>query len=73
MLVTYNESELWQQTQNCITKKLGENVAIKSSYIGLAKMANSSIFDKVFHEICIFDKRKNDIFGSKILWSLTIG
>jgi len=36
------------------------------------KMAKSRILDEFFHVICIFDERKNDIFGGKMLWGLVI-
>jgi len=35
-------------------------------------MTKSWIFGQIFDEICIYDERKNDIFGGKVLWSLTI-
>ena len=44
----------WQQTQNYITKNLGENVAINVLVFGWQEVAKSSIID----EICAFCERK---------------
>jgi len=43
----------WQQTQKYIPKKLGENAATEV-LIGLAKMTESCIFDKIVDEIYFF-------------------
>ena len=53
MLVTMTPP-FWQQTQNYISWKLGENVAI-SSHIGMAK---SRIFDEIFTNLHFFEERK---------------
>jgi len=60
MLVTMT-LHFWQQTQNFITKKLDENVAIKVLILGWQKVQNPAFFMKS----AFFDERKMKYLAAK--------
>ena len=56
----------WQQTENYITEKSGENVAMKVLILD-GRNGKIQHFRQNFYEICVILRSKNDIFGAKIL------
>jgi len=53
----------WQQTKNSVTRKFGENVAIK---VLLLEMAESRIFYELFYDI-LFNERKLAFMAQNLL------
>ena len=70
MLVTMTR-HFWQQTQNCITKKSDENVAIKVLILGWQNGRIQHFWLNFWRNLCFWGT-KNEFFGVKILCSLHI-
>ena len=55
----------WQQTQNYITKKLGENVAIKILMLGWQKGHKPAFLTNIFTKSAFFEDRIMTFLAAK--------